>query len=304
MDARVAGLLSAWTQTHVAYDFSKLPVHFLPFAQPREAQKLLAAKALQTGAVEAAGLLVDKVPERQQPHEIGALILVTLMGGCRRGLRVRRPLSRIGNAQRTRHHQHLGKTAQLLGGENHAPDRRIHRQAREAPPQIGQPVVGIDGAQLAQQPITVVDPPAIRRIQKREGIEIVDPQGAYLQQHGSQIGASNFRLSELPSRQVIFLAVQAYTHPGRGTTAAPHALIRRCPGNGFDGQALHVCAPAVAADPSEPRIDDVTHVRDRDGRLGDICCQHDAAFAVRLEQTLLLGQRQTRENWQHFAIVS
>ncbi len=176
VDTRVARLVAARAQPHVPHDLLELTMHLLPLAQPGKAQEALSAESFRGARAKAAGLLVDVVPETQEPHEIRAIVLIALMRQRRRGFRIRRPLARIGDAQGACDDQHLGETVELLGGEYHAADRRVHRKARQSATDGRQRVGGVDGAELAQKPVAVVDAAPVGRIQKGEGFQIMDAE--------------------------------------------------------------------------------------------------------------------------------
>ncbi len=71
----------------------------------------------------------------------------------------------------------------------------------------------------------------------------------------------------------------------------------------FDLQRLNLPARIVPAQSYQAGVDHVPDARDSYRCLRHVGGQHDAAIAMRLEQALLLGERQARENRQHFAIV-
>src|SRR5205823_4441747 len=79
-----------------------------------------------------------ELPQRDEAQEIRALVAKTQMRLIGRLLLFQRSLARVGNGERARDHQHLGKAAVLPAGEDHAADPRIDRQLRQLAPERGQ----------------------------------------------------------------------------------------------------------------------------------------------------------------------
>mgnify|MGYP006883572536 CR=1 FL=1 len=159
-------------------------------------------------------------------------------------------------------------------------------------------------AATAAEGQAVADLAGIGRIDEWEGCDVAQIQGAHLQDDGREIGAQDLRIGEGGARLEVLHGIQADAHTVGEPATAPGALRGTGLADRFDGQPLHLGALAVARDPGRARVDDVADARHRQRGLGDVGRQHDAPQAAgRLEDAVLLGSREAREQRQYFRRV-
>ena len=178
VDRRVARVVDLLRQrvgplpAQLAHLLAELVMQVAPFAQPQVRHEMRAAAIDQRAVRQLRRQRVaEELPEREQAQEIGALVAkaqVRLVGGL---LLVQRPIARIGHRERAGDDQHLGETAAVLRGENHAADARIDRQPRELAAERRERRCVVHRTQLLQQLIAVGDRARARRLDERKRVD-------------------------------------------------------------------------------------------------------------------------------------
>ena len=230
--------------------------------------------------------------------------------GIRRALVLGRALAHVLDRQRRHDDEHLRGAAQALGLQQHAPQARVDRQARQVPADAGESVLGRgrgrvralailrERADLHEEGHTVAHRAPIRSVQEREVLDRAQAQGRHLQDDAGQRRAQDFRLREARAREVVGLGEQADRHTLRDSAASARALVRARLADRLDRQALHLRLIGIAGNTRQTRVDDVADPRHRQRRLRDVRRQDHAAQAMRLEDAMLLGRRQPRVQGQ------
>ncbi|MBV6489644.1 MAG: hypothetical protein GHHEDOFH_03647 [Pseudorhodoplanes sp.] len=288
-------------RTHVgmplqrARRLDELRVHFCPVAQPPRRQEL-ALEALGELAVRLLfGLrLRPVVPQFHEGEEIGVLVREAPMRMVGRLLRVERPLARILRRQRRGDHRDLAQAVELARREQHAAYARVHRQHRQLPAGRGEPVRLVHRAQFLQQRVAVGDRLARRGIEKRELLDVGQPQRLHPQDHRRQRRAQDLRVREARPLCEVGLVVEPDAHAVGDAPAAPGALVGGGLRNRLDLQLLDLAAIAVALDARQSRIDHVADAGHGERSLGDVGREHDAPPVGAGEHALLFGRRQAR----------
>ena len=152
----------------------------------RREEELLAAPA-PGGRAQAPGLVVQETPQVEVPHEVGARIGETAVGGARRAASLGRRLARVPGAQGGRDHQDLGNAVELSGGQDHPADPRIDGQAGDPASDPGHPVLGVERPELAEQAVAVRHEAAVRGVDEREFVDPSEPARGHAQDHGREV---------------------------------------------------------------------------------------------------------------------
>ncbi len=163
----LAGRLVVLVQAQFAADQAQLVVDVAPFAQPHERQELALAQPSPRARRQRLALFLDIGPQLQHRDEVrggAGKAAMALVGGL---LLLDGALARILHAEETRDHQHLGQRTEPGRRQQHAPDARIHRQARQLPADRGQSLA-LERAELLEQADAVVDLALLGRVEERE----------------------------------------------------------------------------------------------------------------------------------------
>ena len=192
--------------------------------------------------------------------------------------------------------------------QHHSRQTRIHRQLAQLAAQRRQLIgrrlfIGAYRAQLFQQTHAVLNVALIRRFDKRERGDIAQPQRRHLQNDRRQVGAQNFRVGKLRTRQEIIFRIKANTDAFGYAAAASFTLIGGRLRYGLNRQTLYFSAIAVAADTRRTRIDHIFDPRHRQRGFRHVGRQHNTPPAVRLEDAVLFAIRQSRIQRQHFRMA-
>ena len=115
--------------------------------------------------------------------------------------------------------------------------------------------------------------------------------------------AQDFRVGEARPAGEILLVVQADADAVGHPAAAAGALVGRGLADRLDQQLLDLAAEAVALDARRAGVDHVADARHRQRGLGHVGGQHDAPAGVAVEDAVLLGLRQPREQRQHLGVA-
>jgi len=128
-------------------------------------------------------------------------------------------------------------------------------------------------------------------------------QRLHAQDHARQRTAQDFGVGELGPAAEAGLVVEADADAIGHAAAAAGALVGRGLADRLDQQLFHLLAEAVALDAGRAGVDDEADAGHRQRGLGHVGREHDAALAVRLEDAVLLGLRQAREQRQHLGVA-
>ena len=216
-----------------------------------------------------------------------------------------RPLARVLDRQGRGDHQHLAQAALTVGLQDHPRQPRVDRQPGElaADPRELEPrpvpatAVGGPGqrTELLQQLYAGAHGPLVGRVDEREPLDLAQPERGHLQDHAGQRGAQDLRLGELRAGLEVLLAVEPDRDAGLDPSAPPRALLRRGLADRLDRQPLHLGARRPATDPRETGVDHRGDAGHRQRGLGHVGRQHDAPPGVALEDPVLLGGGEPRE---------
>ena len=263
---------------------------------------VLAVAELVVLAVTALGVF-QPFPELERAAEF-ALLVVELgvrLGGL--GLLVQRAVAHVLYGKRRGDHHHLVERAALLRLQDHAAHARVQRQPRERLADRGEFVVVVNRAELGEQLVTIDDGALLRRLDEGELFHRAQAQRLHAQDHASQRTAQDFGVGELRAAVEAGLVVQADTDAIGHAAAAPGALVRRGLADRLHHELLHLLAEAVALHPRGAHVDHVADARHRERGLGHVGREHDAPPAVLLEDAVLLGLREPREQRQHLRVA-
>ena len=137
--------------------------------------------------------LLDELPQAEQADEVGALVAeapVQLVGLL---LRLARPLARVLDVERRRHHEHLAEAAELGAGEDHPADARVDREAREALPERRELAVLAERAELLEHAVALGDRLRLRRIEERKVLDVAEPERLHPQDDAGEPGPLDLR---------------------------------------------------------------------------------------------------------------
>jgi len=116
-------------------------------------------------------------------------------------------------------------------------------------PGPGQLALAVNGPQLFQQLVAVINQPTVGRINKGEALNITQPHVDHLQDHRSQIGATDLRVRMLRAVDEISLVIEPEADPGRNPPTPALSLLRASLGDWLDRETLYLGADAVATQP-------------------------------------------------------
>ena len=118
---------------------AQLGVDVLPLAHPQVVEELGAAHAPERRAGQLALLGAQVAPQVEVGEEVAGGVREPPVEGVGGLLMVRRPLTHVLDGQGRDDHHDLSRAALLLGLEQHPPQPRVDRQARQAPAHRGEP---------------------------------------------------------------------------------------------------------------------------------------------------------------------
>ena len=298
----------------------ELAVDVAPLAHPARVDEALAQALLllavaelvgvdllpglgRIGMAVAAAALLDPLPELQVAHELGALVVeffMLLVGGL---LRFQRPVAHVLHAQGAGDDQHLVQRLAAARLQDHAAHARVQRQLGEFPADGGQLVGLVDRAQLAQQRVAIGNRLARRRLDEGKVLHQTEAERLHPQDHPGERGAQDLRVGEARAALEVLLVVEPDADAVGDPAAAAGALVGRRLADGFHLQLLDLVAVAVALDPRGAGVDHIADARHRERRLGHVGGQHDALGAAGLEDAVLLGLGQPREQRQDVGVA-
>ncbi len=172
------------------------------------------------------------------------------MGGIGRATGLGRALARVLDGEERGDHQHvLGRPVAVFAGrDDHPPQCRVDRQARELAADPGQAAALVQRAQLEQVLAGGGQLAGIGRLDEGKVLGTAELERVELEEYGGEIGAQDLRVGEgRPPLEVLFL-VQANAYPRGDPAAAPGALVGRGLRDRLDAEFLQACPRVVAAD--------------------------------------------------------
>ena len=128
--------------------------------------------------------------------------------GVRRALVLGRALAHILDRQGRHDDEDLGRAAQALGLQQHAPQARVDRQARQVPADAGEPVLGRgrgrvlgpavlrERVDLHEEGHAIAHRPPIRGVQEGEVLDGTQAEGRHLQDDAGQRRAQDLGFRE------------------------------------------------------------------------------------------------------------
>jgi hypothetical protein len=108
------------------------------------------------------------------------------MGRVGRGADIGRTLARVLDAQERRDDQQLAHSTEALRFDQHARQRYVDGNARHHAPGISQPALVVDRAEFGQSPVTVANRARIRRLDKREFLDVTEFQREHAQDNAAE----------------------------------------------------------------------------------------------------------------------
>ena len=228
--------------------------------------------------------------------ELGVLLVGLLLG-------VHGAVAHILQAQGAGDDQHLAEGAARARFEDHAAHARVQRQLGQFAPHGRELVLVVHRAQFIEQLVAVGNRPARGRVDERKVLHHTQVQRLHAQDHARQRGTQDFRVGEARSAREVFLVVEPDADAIGHAAAAPGALVGRRLADGLDQQLLHLATQTVALDARRACVNDVSDARNGKRGLGHVGGQHDAPPGVAVEDAVLLGLAQAREQRQHLGVA-
>ncbi len=235
------------------------------------------------------------VPERARREEVRPGDAPLRMG--LRGLLafVDRAAARVVARQRRDDREDERQDGVVARREEHAREARLQRDAREAAADVGERVAALDRAELQQFLQAFAHHRGLGRIDERERVDVAEAEVEHRQDDARERGAQDFGRGVGVAAEEVLLGIEANARSGPEASAAACALARRGLRDGLDLETLDLRAVDVARDAREARVDDGADAGDRDGRLGDVRREDDAAAGREAEGAPLLGGGERRE---------
>ena len=267
----------------------ELAVDVRPLADTARGEGELLAASPPGGEARGPAFLVQKPPEVQVSHEVGARVGEPAVGGARRTASLGRRPARVPGAQGGRDHQDLGHAADLSGGQDHPPDPRVHGQAGEPPSDPGHPILGVERPELAKQAVAVRHEAAVRRVDEREFVDPPEPARRHAQDHGREVRAPDLGGGEPRPALEVLPRVEPDARARPDPPAPPAPLLGGGARDRLDGEALDLGPVAVPADAGEPGVDHEPDAGHGNGGLRDVRRQHHPPPLAGAEDPLLPG---------------
>ena len=253
---------------------AQLSDEVLPLAHAQVVQELGVAALAELVARQAALLGLQVAPEVEIGEEVRTRVgeaRVLLVG---RLAALRRALARVLDRQPGGDDDHLVGAAEPVGLEDHPAQPRVDRQPGEAAPELGQPLLAVQRAELLQQQDAVAHLQPVGRVHEREVLDPAEAQRRHLQDHRGEARAEDLGVGEARALREVVLAVEADADAVRRASAAALALVGGGLRDGLDRQPLHLQPRAVAADAGGPGVDDVPDAGHGQRGLGDVAGVH------------------------------
>ena len=281
---------------------AQLHLHVVPLPHPGRRQEVHAAHALELAPRQVTAVHFEEIPQLQPAEEVGSLVGELRVGLVRLLPLVGRPLARVLYRQPGGDDRDLAQTAIPRRGQQHAPDARIDREARDLAPEIRDLQPAIDRVQFLEQLVPVTHQPRVGGIDERKAGDVAESERRHLQDDRGQVGPLDLRLGEFrPGLEIVF-AVEPDADAVGDSPAASLALLGACARHAFDRQTLNLAARAIAADAGEAGVDHVADPGHRQRGLGHVGREHDATPSTGGEHACLLRRRQAGVERYHLAM--
>ena len=179
-----------------------------PLAPAQVVEELCAAQAPERRPRQVARLHRQVAPQVQVGDEVRMRVRQARVRGIRRALVLDRALAHVLDRQGRHDDEDLGRAAQALGLQQHAPQARVNRQACQVPPDAGEPVLGRgrgcvlgpavlgERADLHEEGHAVAHRPPIRSGQEREVLDRTQAEGRHLQDDAGERCAQDLGFRE------------------------------------------------------------------------------------------------------------
>ncbi len=208
-----------------------------------------------------------------------------------------------------------GSTFSCRAWREHAAERGIDGEPREFVAERREFVPIVQRAELVEQRVAGANGGSDGGVEKRERLDIAEPERLHAQDDFREIRPLDLRLREARALREIFLRIEpdagAILHAPRTARALVRAALRDV----LDRQPLGPRARIVAAHAGKPGIDHIANARQGERSLRDVRGHDHAAARARREDALLLGGGHAPEKpdhlearaeaaFQHFARVA
>ena len=167
-----------------------------PLAQSQPVQKLFATGLHLLFVAALFAQLDEEFPHVEQRQKIAFRILEPSMRAVGRIARLERTLAWIGHRQRRRDHQHFRQHVARFRLDQHAPDARIERDARQLATDGSEFRLAIERAKFLQQRRAIGNRAVARRLDERELLHTTKAKRRQPQNHARQRRAQNLRVSK------------------------------------------------------------------------------------------------------------
>ena len=197
VDLLVSGGRGVLADLELRGHLAQLPREVAPFAHAHIGKEMLAAGVVELSV----GFLVhegriEETPQVDELLEIGLLVTELLVSAVRCFALVLRPVARVLDRESRGGDHHLGEAMEFAGSEQQPADARIHRQSRELLAQGRQCAVLVDGAQLEELPVAVLDLAGRRRLDEGKFGDGPQLERRHAQDHASERSAQDLGRGE------------------------------------------------------------------------------------------------------------
>ena len=133
-----------------------------------------------------AAALAQPLPQPQVAGKLALVVVKLGMGLIRAGLCLERSFAHVRHRQGAGNHQYLIQRSALARLQQHAPDTRVERQARQLLADLGQCIRVIHRTQFVQQLVAVGNGATLRRLDERKVLDLTQMQRLHAQDNCSQ----------------------------------------------------------------------------------------------------------------------
>ena len=279
----------------IAHRPTQLAEQVLPLADAQVVEELGAAELAELVRGQLTLAISQVVPQREEAQQLGAGHVESSVEVVRLLALLLGPFARVLDRERSDDDHDVMYAVALLGLEHHATEPRVDRETGEATTNLGEPprLVGHGGferAELVEKQLAIAHGRSFRWLEERERGHIAEPDSGHLQDDRREVGPQDLGLGERRSPVEIILGVEPDADAWCHAAASAGALVRRCLGDGFDRETLHLQPAAVARDASVAGIDDVANPGHGERGFSDVGAEHDTPPGMGFEDALLLAR--------------
>ena len=206
----------------------------------------------------------------------------------------------IGNAQSCGDDQHLGQAILPPRLEEHSSERGINREPGEISPQRSHVMEIVQAAQFVEQLVTGSDGGRCRGIEKGKGLDLTELERLHAKDDFGEIGTLDFWCGKGGTFRKLSFRPETDADAVAESPCPSSPLVGAALGDVFDRKALGPVAGIVAAHPRQSCVDHGPDTGQRDGCLGDIRGDDDAAPGTGFEHPLLFPGGHSSEQSEHF----